>query len=339
MQPRAQSKQSERDSLEATAYALILLGCLKFEAQRWRDCLVAHSGAHFIYSTLEKSVDASRLEDFRYLSNTYIEPSIRYAAYQSKVPRTLSIARIVSQYVPADAAFKRYLPTEDFPAAEEGGKEGAPSGAQNVPASPSSISWRSRTVKLEDARIAQALGSVSVAEKRLASSSPSAKDSSPKDRAAAYDSVLNPSQDAVDATNDAISEMASEGVPLEDPRMQALYITRTAVNYAMINWRVGRNRVLCGRQDGASWGTSDVGREIRHIASPPKKQRAQKGKGSQLKRLKERVVLYDSTLQSLEAILELQGVANDTDLVNELRNRSTYFGALRYDADTSERFF
>ena len=35
-------------------------------------------------------------------------------------------------------------------------------------------------------------------------------------------------------------------------RMQSLQITRTAVSYDMISWRIGRNRVLVGDRDGAA---------------------------------------------------------------------------------------
>jgi signal recognition particle subunit SRP68 len=54
------------------------------------------------------------------------------------------------------------------------------------------------------------------------------------------------------------------------------------------------------------------------------------GNGKKLNKLRERVVLYDSTLQSLDFILELPGVAADSAFVKDLEAKRHYFRALRY---------
>ncbi|KAI9794736.1 MAG: hypothetical protein M1833_007393, partial [Piccolia ochrophora] len=48
-----------------------------------------------------------------------------------------------------------------------------------------------------------------------------------------------------------------------------------------------------------------------------------------LGRLRERVVLYDATLQSIDSINDLPGVAADTNFVQELRSKRLYFQALK----------
>jgi hypothetical protein len=93
-----------------------------------------------------------------------------------------------------------------------------------------------------DAAIGQALVSVDAASSVLNDSSGSSLSS--KDRANAYDDILITSQDTVDATKQAIEELEKEGVAEGDARMQDLRVTSLAVNYDLISWRIGRNRVL-----------------------------------------------------------------------------------------------
>lgn len=107
--------------------------------------------------------------------------------------------------------------------------------------------------------------------------------------------------------------------------MQALQVTRTAVNYALVGWRVGRNRVLCGEQDGLLFDSEQT-------KAPRGRRQAsrQEGTGKKLARLREKVALYDSTLQSLDFVEELPGVAGDSEFVQELEAKRNYFRALRY---------
>ena len=329
LRPKSKRNQIENDYLEVSAYTLMLVGSLKFEARKWQDCLVAYSQVYLVYATLISSLSPTYAENFRTLLSSHVEPSIRYAAYQSKLPRTLSIAKIALRYVPGDADCKDYLPSQQSSILEGAGAEIGPGKGEDAGPAPSSISWRTRTVKIEHANIAQALAAVSTAEKQMFSQFSSKKDMLPKDRAAAYDQVLDPSQDAVDATKDAISELESESISIEDPRMQALYVTRTAVNYSMIGWRIGRNRVLCGRDDGAHPESDEAKTGIKSNVASASPGAGTESKGRKMKRLKERVVLYDGILQSLESIKDLQGVAADEQLVSEIDSKTAYFSALR----------
>lgn len=74
-----------------------------------------------------------------------------------------------------------------------------------------------------------------------------------RDKAAAYDDILIASQDAADATKRATDELEKEKVDEGDPRMQDLRVTSLAVNYDLVSWRVGRNRVLIGDDDGVAF--------------------------------------------------------------------------------------
>ncbi|RAL66120.1 hypothetical protein DID88_005791 [Monilinia fructigena] len=189
---------------------------------------------------------------------------------------------------------------------------------------PKTITWRSRTVDLEDAAIATALGWVKSASLKLAEVLSSDTVNNPKDRGSAYDEILIASQDVVDATKHAIDELVSEGVGQSDKRMQSLLVTRTAVSYDMIGWRIGRNRVMVGQQDGV----------LDYVQSfTPKKGSKKPSKdeptGRKLAKLREKVVLYDAILQSVESIKELPGVAADSTLQEELNAKYSYFQALK----------
>ncbi|KAF2963316.1 hypothetical protein GQX73_g10257 [Xylaria multiplex] len=293
------------DLLEARAYAAMVRGAAHFEGQNWEDCMRSYATARIIYNALLTPIKSDILKDL--LSET-IDPSIRYAAYQSKVPRTLAIPTIARKAFPAsDEALVAQI-NKLAPQLLKQGDSDANEGQADAPNAPHSITWRSREVKIEDASIALAIASTESATARLAERLESSDVVLPKEMAGAYDEVLIASQDAADATKRAIDELKEEGVPQSDSRIQSLQITRTAVNYQMISWRIGRNRVL-----------SDASLQKAKIEPP----------GRKVSRLKEKVVLYDATLQSLESIKELPGVAADDGLLQQLQATTKYFHALK----------
>jgi signal recognition particle subunit SRP68 len=237
-----------------------------------------------------------------------------------KLPRSKPTSSLSIEFFPSDSEIRAEVEkiAPSCLAEEAAGTRRTAEG--EVQELPQSVTWRSRTVPLEDASISQSLAAASAAEGRLTSWLAGAgKSATDKEKAAAYDNVIIASQDAVDATKTAIDDLANEGVDPSDKRMQALQITRTAVNYTLVGWRVGRNRVLCGQQDGLSFEEPTSGKDAKHTA----------GNGKKLNKLRERVVLYDSTLQSLDFILELPGVAADSAFVKDLETKRHYFRALR----------
>lgn len=316
---------TDNDILEARAYAAMVRGAADFERQNWEDCMRSYATARIIYSALMTSIGGDILKDL--LSET-IDPSIRYAAYQSKVPRTLAIPTIARKAFPSSdealvGQINKLAPSLLEQADADDGKEQA-----DAPNAPQTITWRSREVGIEDASIALAIASTESATARLAEKLGSADIVLPKEMAAAYDEVLIASQDAADATKRAIDELKEEGVPQSDSRIQSLQITRTAVNYQMISWRIGRNRVLSGEHDGALLDSApNTTRKAKKDASLHKAKIEPPGR--RVARLKEKVVLYDATLQSLESIKELPGVAADGELMQQLDATAKYFHALK----------
>ncbi|EKD19793.1 signal recognition particle protein [Drepanopeziza brunnea f. sp. 'multigermtubi' MB_m1] len=312
----------DEDVLEARAYAAMLSGTREFERQKWEPCVESYSEARIIYSALATSTKSDMFKD---LLSDPVDPSIRYGAYQMKLPRTVAIpniarkffprhdSRLVSQVEKLDADVLNDQPTR---------ARAATAAAGTIP---KSITWRSRTVDLEDAAIATALASVNSAAEKLTQTLASVTAAQAKGKASAYDEILIASQDAVDATKHAIDELAGEGVGQGDKRMQSLQITRTAVSYEMVSWRIGRNRVLVGEQDGAVIDKPMV----QHSKKKKAKVALVEGTGRKLARSREKAALYDSILQSLDSIKELPGVAADASFLEELDAKYGYFSALK----------
>lgn len=330
LQDRTVSGASITDVLEARAYYVSLLGTTQFEKQDWESCLQEFSEARLIYTNLAKSEDSRREAVFNDLLSSIIDPSLRYAAYQAKIPRTTSYETITDRYVSQrNSPYLDQIMKLNPNYSQDGAATKDKPRTKELENGPKTINWRSRTVNLEDAATAQALARVSAAEAKLSSFLASNKDVVRQAKAAAYDDVLLPSQDAVDATKTAIDELTAEGIPQGDRRMQALQVTRTAVNYALVGWRIGRNRMLCGAEDGALFEPEFT----KSAKKPPGKMDAdnvdKESTGHKLKRLRERVVLYDATLQSLDSIKELPGVAADQAFISELEAKKAYFSSLR----------
>jgi signal recognition particle subunit SRP68 len=318
---------SAGDILEARAYAALIRGTASFEKQSWEPCIRSYAIAHVIYGAFSTS---SKGDIYKDLLTETIDPSIRYAAYQLKTPRTIPVPTIARKAFPmSDTALVQEINKIDPDILKQNDLESKKGqlGAENAP---KTLAWRSREVRIEDAAIAVAWGSIQEAKKRLAEKLSSLSGRESKEVAAAYDEILTASQDAVDATKQAIDELKGEGVTQSDARMQSLQITWTAVNYEMVSWRIGRNRVLTGEQDGAleQVGTTSK-RKLKKEEEKSKKQSKEDTPSRRIARLKEKAALYDATLQSLETVKALPGVPADESLSGLLDSTAKYFGALK----------
>lgn len=108
---QAASGATDTDVLEAKAYAFSLAGTAEFEKQaggnhdsdasheRWKPCLADFSAARVIYSALLKK---TRSELFKEVLVTNVDPSIRYAAYQHRIPRTVGVPAVAQRFFPKE---------------------------------------------------------------------------------------------------------------------------------------------------------------------------------------------------------------------------------------------
>jgi signal recognition particle subunit SRP68 len=107
------SGATHTDILEARGYAYSLAGAEEFEkqaegtksgdasAQRWIPCLSNYSAARVIYSSLLK---ATKKEMFKDVLSGTTDPSLRYAAYQHRIPRTVGVPSVAKKFFPRDVA-------------------------------------------------------------------------------------------------------------------------------------------------------------------------------------------------------------------------------------------
>jgi signal recognition particle subunit SRP68 len=283
-----------------------------------------YSAARVIYAALLKSTSEERYKDL--LAGT-IDPGIRFAAYQSHIPRTVPVVTVSRKCFPHHETHLIHAIEAVDAAAFDDTKSETGKAAANIP---ETITWRSRKANIVDASIGQALAAVSAAEDKLNSTLSSAKsETTAKEQAAAYDEVLIASQDAADATRHAIEEHEKEKIPEADQRMQNLRITNLAVNYDLIGWRVGRNRVLISDDDGARFEPAPVRKPKRERENGKEWIEKPEGNGRKLARLRERVVLYDAILQSIDSVKEVPGAVRDAAFVEELDGKRAYFQALK----------
>lgn len=338
------SGASDIDLLEAKAYAYSLAGAEQFEkhaegthsaeasSDRWSSCLRNYAAARIIYNSLLKATTKDLFKEV--LAGT-TDPSLRYAAYQHRIPRTVGVPDVAKKFFPDDQPeLVKSLEAID-PSAFQVEEASASSECSEllldftIPDNliDTKITWRNRTANIVDAAIGLALAQVEMSSAQLTGALETS--TTPKDKANAYDDILIASQDAADATRRAIDELKKEGVGEEDRRVQDLRVTSLAVNYDLIAWRVGRYRVLIGSDDGLTFS-----------ANPPQKSRRPRkdGKewvareeptGRKLARLRERVALYDAILQSINSIKELKGAVGDADFMAELEGQRAYFQALK----------
>jgi signal recognition particle subunit SRP68 len=336
------SKANEQDLLETRAYQTALSGAEEFEKQsegqrqadaqasekRWQKCLQRYSEARVIYAAL---LEKEKKEIYRDVLANTVDPTIRYAAYQAHLSRTIPIPTVAKRFFPReDAELVKAVQAIDASALED---KPAPKAGDDAPAEsmdiPNSVTWRGRKANIVDASIGQALANVSSAEAKLRAYLSSNSTSSPREKAAAYDDVLIASQDAADAAKSATDELEKERVDEGDARMQDLRVTSLSVNYDLVSWRVGRNRVLIGEDDGLTFGAQQQkkSKKLRKDGTPYPEQ--EEPRGRRLARLRERNVLYDATIQSVNSVKDLRGAMRDPAFVEELDGKVDYFRALK----------
>jgi signal recognition particle subunit SRP68 len=328
LQDKATTHATTEDIVEAKAYLAMMRGSLAFEKKQWKKCLQQFSVTHVAYTTLAGKGNGDAFKD---LLDTVVDTSIRYAAYQLQLPRTKPIPEITIEEFPESESEARDELKELDPKAFDVTKEAKAAGLEDMKDAPKSISWRTRKVRIEDATISQALGIAVSKEKDIASIYDRYKNGEidSKTLAAAYDEIIDARQDAADATKAAIDELRGEGVDPGDSRIQSLQVTRTAVNYGVIEWRVGRNRILCGVSDGLTFTPEKSKKTVKESKKSKPRQARNEPTGKKLSRLRERLALYEATLQSLDAVRDLPGVAGDSEFVKEVDSKQSYFRALK----------
>lgn len=320
-----ESGATSADVLSAWAYGAVLKGDAYFRGKKWEACLDSYSAAKVIYSALPTPTTSLEGNSFKDYVSDLIDTPLRFAQRQLNIPTTLSILALAKKHFPKSdealvAKIEQVAPgflqeDDDTTRTEDGGAL-------------RTVLWRNRKVPVEDAEIALKLEALDTAASELSQKLGSSADWKPNSKAEAYDAVLELSNDAVDATQQAIDELKEQGVPQGDARMQSLAILRTKLKYDLLSWQIGRNRVLMGDQDGAVLEDGPTLKGKKKVDAAHTEQPAIRD-SQQVKQQEKKVNLYDKTLQNLEVANELPGVAADDHLAAEIDAVSKYFVALK----------
>lgn len=324
------SDSSRGHVLEAQAYSSMLSGSLFFEKTKWHACIKSFSITRVIYSAFTTS---TRNEVFRELLSSTVDPSIRYAAYQCNLPRTKAVSDLAIENISReDSQLRPEIEAVDPQAFQSTTTKQRvqDTNAPNSRSIPSTITWRSRTVKIEDANIAQSLALAISKEEHLIKRYHDSPNMDQKLLIGLYEEVITARQETVDATKTAVEETTAEGIEVSDPKMQSLQITKTAVSYALIEWQVGRNRILCGTNDGVNSQSHLDRPESTGVKNVDAKRSKPESTGKKLSKLRQLLLQYDSSLQSLDNVKQLPGVAGDGALLTDLNTARNYFQSLKY---------
>lgn len=327
----------ERDVLEARAYQAMLEGSAVFERlasgrrraekAEWERCVRWWSEARVIYAALDAKQGSEACREL--LAGT-VDPTIRYVAYQAGVARTVGVPEVARRFFPKeDKELVKMVEGLDQDALREKAEAGKDTVGRRDVQAPNNIDWRGRKAGIVDASIGQALANVATAETKLKAYLAEHPSAPAREKAAAYDDILIASQDAADATKRATDELEKERVDEGDARMQDLRVTSLAVNYALVSWRVGRNRIMIGGNDGLELDTQQPKTPKRLRKDGKELPSKDEGTGKKLARLRERLVLYDATIQSIESVKDFRGAMRDEKFVNELEAKVKYFRAMK----------
>ncbi|KAI9725349.1 MAG: hypothetical protein M1828_003199 [Chrysothrix sp. TS-e1954] len=362
-----ETKATDTDILEATAYARRLSGAEELEkhvgkkyssAERqtkaWKKCLTCFSEAQLIYSAL---LSRSKKETFRELLNSEIEPSLRYAAYQSGISRSVPLATIARRNFRKDQSSLSSLITSidsnafTEAAAKTSNTTSDPASTTSATDIPTSITWRGHTAPLSDSQIGQSLSTANTAAATLKVSYRDHLASNPhasklnESLAALYDPVLTSSTDTLDAVTKALADLTREGVGESDKRVQDLRIASLYANYQLVSWRIGRNRVLISpalddgldfhtfspkpRPSPSTTTTTDADAPPTPTHPKPKPPKPAETTTHALHRLRTRHALLASILQSLDILPALPGSARDPHFLASIERKRAYFRGLK----------
>ena len=275
------SNASDIDIIEAAAYATSLLGALAFEKGRWDDSLREFAVSRVCYDVL-LTLGGRNGEVYKEFLTSTVEPSIRYSAYQNGIARTVDIGVLARQFFPKGAEKDLLERLKKVHPGVFGEERGAAAGEAMEGVEQTllvnEVDWRGRRASVEEMDIAVALGAAKRAEEELGGvmeGKRAGSGSGGKRMAEDFDGVLAAWQECVDETKKAIDKAHGEGVSGADQRLQKLQLIYTYVNYGLIGWRVGRNRVMAEEiERGLSEAEEVQGGKVREL-----------------------VVLYDAILQ------------------------------------------
>lgn len=323
----SEKKDRPLDLLEARAYEASLSGAYHAEKHNWGSSLKSYAAAKLVYAVL-----ASHQPQMTFVRD-YVEatvvPGLRLAAHRRSVPTTTSLDIVAMQNVSAEIRSDIEAVYPDCLT------QGASSTSELafLRGLPQEFTWQAHTVKIEDATISQALGAAYKAESDLRTwaASEAGKAASLDEKVEQYDRVIIESQNAVDAAKSVIDGLMEANVDQGDKRMQDLQVTRTGLTFGFASWRIGRNRVACGKEDGFDFDAAEIeGKDEKRSNITQNGASSFSKSGSKLlDQLRKRLALYDGIIRDIDLVRDLPGISADSRNIADLEAKRRYFQALR----------
>ncbi|KAF9366553.1 signal recognition particle subunit srp68 [Mortierella sp. NVP85] len=291
-------KVDVRTALDAQAYAALMSGYVLFESQQWQEALEKFSAARAIYDKLSLA-GTPHQEALCHAAMDEIDPNIRFCAYSLRgVVDVEELVKMSAAKKGSDVLMREieHLITQTRQAK-----------AQDL----KSISWRSKTLPLRNAKLAAAI----LAAQDAAAELNELSDSTSEVKLEQFDKVLQAYAEAEKHVTKALKEDAIAAAKVKSSKSEQntaeLNLVATFINYSYLRHAIDRNLLLAkdiynkleGKEATTEWN-EDV----------------------QYQNL---VKAYDNVVQNLTAIQELPGVVADLQLSAEVENKLLFYKGWR----------
>ncbi|KAG5357828.1 Signal recognition particle subunit SRP68 [Yarrowia sp. B02] len=299
--------QSAEVRLQIATYRLLLEGALFAHKKQWQKLVAPYSSARVGLSALiTKAKDAEEAELLADVISTQIDPALGVALLKVAPERKLDLENASKGYVDAGSAFGKLVEQISPHALEVDEAHGL-----------DEIEWRGHQAKITDPDVARTVSNALTQSK--------AEDKT----IAVYDTLLSLWQSANDLVKEELERFELAGIAAHDDTTQNAHIVLTFVNFHMLQQRIERDLLLLS--------------EVAQLKTVDRKDHAKTSKGklpsalkisthTRLLQLKDSVRLLGNIVQSVDEILNLAGVSNDSSLVAALTSTKSAYRAQKLAA-------
>ncbi|KAG5365208.1 Signal recognition particle subunit SRP68 [Yarrowia sp. C11] len=285
--------QSDEVRLQIATYRLLLEGALYAHKKQWQKLVEPYSAARVGLSALvtlaKDAEDAELLAD---VISTQIDPALGVALLKVSPDRKLDLENASKGYVDASSDFGKLVQKINPHALEVDEAHGL-----------DEIEWRGHQAKITDPDVARTVSNALTQSK--------AEDKTIAD----YDTLLSLWQSANDLVKEELERFELAGIAAHDDTTQNAHIVLTFINFHMLQQRIERDRLLLSEVSQLK----TVDRKDHAKSKQEKLPSALKiSTHTRLLQLKDSVRLLGNIVQSVDEILNLAGVSNDSALVAAL---------------------
>ncbi|KAF9997663.1 signal recognition particle subunit srp68 [Entomortierella chlamydospora] len=297
-------KVDVRTTLDAQAYAALMSGYVLFEAQQWQGALEKFSAARAIYDKLTLA-GTPHQEALCHAAMDEIDPNIRFCGYRLRLAKdgVVNVEELVKMSAANKGSGSDVLmrEIENLIAKTRQAK------AQDL----ESISWRSKTLPLRNAKLATAI----LAAQETAAELEALEKATTEVKLEQFDKVLQAYAEADKYVKKALKEDAIAAAKVKSSKSEQntaeLNMIATYVGYSSLRHAIDRNLILAkdiyNKLEGDE-STTDRNEDVQY---------------------QNLVKAYDNVVQNLTTIQELPGVVADTQLSAEVESKLLYYKAWR----------